>query len=207
MKVSPINTREYETKMPDYIGGGVWLPENIEWPTNPLGEKLVHVLTISAKSVTPYMQNFMGSEKEVISIFSSYSDEEYYLDSICYNGDKTELDDILSGYTQVIVYTPTLKKRQESDFSFHTVGISIGDPENEDGDPEQFSKIGGNPALLQNEKLNLDHFEFCLQLSPSMLSNKYDDIFYLADAIGYLYLSTNTLLTENRSGIFFIQVT
>lgn len=51
------------------------------------------------------------------------------------------------------------------------------------------SLFGANPVFLQEEKLELASYQFCMQIYGGDFPEEFQDIFYLDDAIGYLFLS------------------
>ena len=59
------------------IGGKSFLPPDVEWPTNPNGEKMVFIFNIPT--------NFLNSTLQFN--YPTYNREDYFLDSIVYNGD------------------------------------------------------------------------------------------------------------------------
>ena len=67
------------------------------------------------------------------------------------------------------------------------------------------SLFGANPVFLQEEKLELASYQFCMQIYGGDFPEEFQDIFYLDDAIGYLFLSKEE--KANDVGVFFVQCT
>lgn len=65
------------------------------------------------------------------------------------------------------------------------------------------SHLGGEPIFLQNENLVVDDYQFCLQIYGGDFPEEFQDIFYLNDSIGYLFL--NGEADANDIGMFFAQ--
>ena len=78
------------------IGGKSFLPPDMEWPTNPNGEKMVFIFNIPTNFLNAEL-NFNYPKDKVISVFTTYNREDYFLDSIVYNGDTEELQNIKNG--------------------------------------------------------------------------------------------------------------
>lgn len=60
--------------------------------------------------------------------------------------------------------------------------------------------------MLQNENLELDDLKFSLQFRSSDFPEKFQDIFGVVDALGYLFLREGTQLSD-KDGLFFVQTT
>lgn len=59
------------------------------------------------------------------------------------------------------------------------------------------------PNFLQNENYEqLVNYNFLCQISANDLPDELQDLFYLNDAVGYIFLKNNL-----DSGIFFVQTT
>ena len=70
-------------------------------------------------------------------------------------------------------------------------------------DSVEASWFGGEPEFLQNGSYQfLDDYLFLAQINGLDLPSKLNDMFYLSDAIGYIYLKRD--LTD---GLFFVQNT
>ncbi|MFF2484301.1 DUF1963 domain-containing protein [Paenibacillus sp. NPDC058071] len=184
------------------IGGMSFLPEDMDWPENPDGEKLVVILSLP----TDFLKSNFGlnyPEDTVVSVFTTYNQNDFFLDKIVYHGDDSELEHIRSGFTKVLLHQIG-KPRNDAEYIIPAQEVIVGGPIG----TEEYtgSKIGGNPSFLQNEDYSLlDEYLFCLQLYGSDYHEEYKDIFYLTDSIGYLYLNPNT--DENNAGVFFTQST
>ena len=134
------------------IGGKSFLPPDVEWPTNPNGEKMVFIFNIPTNFLNSTLQ-FNYPKDQVISVFTTYNREDYFLDSIVYNGDIEELQNIKNGYTKVILHS-VASPRNDADFLISAREIVI-DKEMNEFDDYNGSLFGANPVFLQEEKLEL----------------------------------------------------
>ena len=137
----------------------------------------------------------------VISVFTTYNTEDYFLDSIVYHGDTEEFNNIKKGFTKVILHSIG-SPRNDSDFLIPAKKIIIDEKVNESTD-YYGSFLGTSPVFLQKEKLELNDYQFCMQISGSDFPEEFQDIFYLNDSIGYLFLRREGDL--NDIGLFFTQ--
>ena len=111
------------------IGGKSFLPPDVEWPTNPNGEKMVFIFNIPTNFLNSTLQ-FNYPKDQVISVFTTYNREDYFLDSIVYNGDIEELQNIKNGYTKVILHS-VASPRNDADFLISAREIVIDKEMNE----------------------------------------------------------------------------
>ena len=184
------------------IGGKSLLPNDIKWPRNPNKEKLTFILNIPADFLN-FRFSFDFLSGMVISVFTTYNTKDYFLDSIVYHGDMEELKNIKNDFTKVILHSVG-SPRNDSDYLIPARKIVIGEGRDELEDSEG-SFIGTDPVFLQNEILELDAYQFCMQICGSDFPEEFEDIFYLNDSIGYLYLNREGNL--NDVGLFFTQCT
>ncbi|WP_338767683.1 hypothetical protein [Massilia sp. METH4] len=180
------------------IGGGALIGEICDWPVAPDGSPLLLVASIPGA--------FIGKHASVelppdifISVFSYYSQDDYFLDQISYHGDQQELACIESGTTKVIMHARGQEIFQPDSIPAYRMDLS----EDPVVDNDCGSYIGCGPSFLQNERLDLAGLQFALQIRSSDFPEKYSDVFGLPDATGYLYLGKS----ESRPGLFFAQVT
>jgi len=182
------------------IGGMSFLPEGMEWPVNPNGEKLVLILSIP----TNFLNGKLGYDypkDKMISVFTTYNSDDYFLDSIVYHGSGDELNNIKNGFTKVILHDVGAS-RNDSDYLIPARKLIVGE-ESDFTDGCEATFLGGEPAFLQNENLEVDAYQFCLQIYGGDFPEEFQDIFYLSDAIGYLFL--NREYDANDIGLFFAQ--
>ena len=131
------------------VGGMSLLPADMEWPVNPNGEKLVMILNIP----TNFLNDNWGYQypnDKIISVFTTYNLDDYFLDSIVYHGNGEELDHIKNGFTKVILHDVG-NPRNDADYLIPARKLMVGeetDFANECGG----SLFGGDPVFLQNEK-------------------------------------------------------
>lgn len=93
--------------------------------------------------------------------------------------------------------------RNDSDFLIPAKKIEVSKSKNESDDYYCF--FGGDPELLQKEQLQLDNYQFCMQIYGGDFPEEFENIFDLEDAIGYLFLSKET--EADDEGLFFVQCT
>ena len=181
------------------IGGKSFLPQNTDWPVNPDGEHLCLIASIPLNFIEEQSSSAPSSNL-FISVFSTYNKEEYFLDLITYHGDEDELENIKSGFTKVIIHEKG-DPRSESEIVIPSREIEVLNQILEHEHTYTGSKIFGSPGLLQNEILKTGKSDFILQLYGGDFPDEFQDIFYLSDAVGYLFMG------ENGESIFFVQVT
>ena len=182
------------------IGGKSLLPEDMEWPVNPNGEKLTLILSIPTNLLNDVL-NYNYPKDKIVSVFTTYNKKDYFLDCIVYHGDVEELNNIRRGFTKVVLHDIG-KPRNDSDYLIPAQKLIIGDTA-DDTDEYGGSLMGGNPVFVQNENLETDEYQFCMQLYGADFPEKFQDIFYLSDSIGYLYLNKEADIDD--IGIFFTQ--
>ena len=125
------------------IGGKSFLPPDVEWPTNPNGEKMVFIFNIPTNFLNSTLQ-FNYPKDQVISVFTTYNREDYFLDSIVYNGDIEELQNIKNGYTKVILHS-VASPRNDADFLISAREIVI------DKEMNEFKERLKNRALVESD--------------------------------------------------------
>ncbi|WP_228860872.1 MULTISPECIES: DUF1963 domain-containing protein [unclassified Xenorhabdus] len=55
---------------------------------NPDGEKLLHLFSIDCEKLSPRIPEGILPTSGYLSVFSTYSDDEYFFDSVTYFGDE-----------------------------------------------------------------------------------------------------------------------
>lgn len=196
------------------LGGYSLLPENIDWPLNPDGDKLTLVLCLPTDFLNETLHVNLPKE-QVLSVFTTYKKDEYFLDSITFHGDQDELNNIKKGFTKVLLHEAG-DIRNESDFLIPAQKFILGeevDLDFEEVDEEDLddieiycgSLIGDKPSLLQVEDIGLDDYQFCLQIYGGDFPEGFQDVFSLSDSVGYLFLNKN--VDQKHAGVFFTQCT
>jgi len=196
------------------LGGYSFLPENIDWPLNPDGDKLTLILCLPTDFLNETLHVNLPKE-QVLSVFTTYKKDDYFLDSITFHGDQEELNNIKKGYTKVLLHKAGII-RNESDFLIPAQKFILGedmDFDFEEVDEEDLddieiycgSLIGDKPSLLQVEDMGLDDYQFCLQIYSGDFPEGFHDVFSLSDSVGYLFLNIN--VEQNHAGVFFTQCT
>lgn len=204
---------ENESNVPR-LGGYSFLSEHIDWPLNPDGDKLTLVLCLPTDFLNKTLDLNLPKD-HLLSVFTTYKKDDYFLDLITFHGDKEELKNIKEGFTRVLLHEAG-DIRNESDFLIPAQEFILGDELNldlEEVDEENLddieiycgSLIGPKPSLLQIENIGLDDYQFCLQIYGGDFPEGFHDIFSLSDSIGYLFLNKN--VDQNDAGVFFTQCT
>ena len=144
-----------------------------------------NLLTIAPQFKT----DFQGMEykDKVIYVFSYYDKEDYFLDYI------TEIDDAIQGYTKVIV-------GDKNQFKFNLDNFY---PINPIENLDEMSFLGGQPEYLQQESDDfLEKYIFIGQILGMDLPKEVNEIFYLTENIGYIFINRDL-----SGGLFFVQTT
>lgn len=184
------------------IGGKSLLPANIEWPVNPKGKRLTFILNIP----TNILKDILGynyPENKIISVFTTYDQEEYFLDTIGYHGDSEELENIKQGFTKVILHDVGAP-RNDADYLIPAQKVLLGE-DSDDLKEDIGSMLGEESSMLQNEILETGSYQLCMQLYGSDFSEGFQNIFYLGDSMGYLFLNKDG--NSDDIGMFFTQCT
>lgn len=144
-----------------------------------------NLLTIAPQFKTDFQD--MEYKDKVIYVFSYYDKEDYFLDYI------TEIDDAIQGYTKVII-------GDKNQFKFNLDKFYLINPiENLD----EMSFLGGQPEYLQQENDDfLEKYIFIGQILGMDLPEKVNEIFYLTENIGYIFINRDL-----SDGLFFVQTT
>lgn len=119
-------------------------------------------------------------------VFSYYDEHDYFLGNI------TELQPALLDTCVEIVH----KNLHDFDHQkFFTPEFNV--------DPDAMSFIGGSPVYLQHTLPDgLDDYVFVGQISGADLPSSLDDLFYLTENVGYIFVKKDL-----TGGLFFVQAT
>lgn len=178
------------------IGGQALIGGVARWPVAPDGTQLTLVASVPGSFVNTHARAGIVPGKHV-SVFTYYGPANYFLDHVTFHGDPSELAIISAGYTQVLVHERGGAVAGGELLTAQDIDVYVDDSLDE----VTFtgSKVGGNPAFLQSESIQLPGV-FCLQLASHDFLEPHEDVLGLADAVGYMYLNRD-------SGTFFTQVT
>lgn len=171
------------------------------WPLNPDGDPLTLVASINCSKIKGDIKNSCIPSEGVLYIFSTYSKTDYFLENITYSGDPSELESILSGYTLVVLGEGGVF--QDSPVaSIPEMATELKNRQIKDEDFPVFSMISdfAPHGMIVSETLMLD-YAFVSQLYSGDFSEPFKDIFYLSDAVGYLFLKKD----GSGEGLFFVQ--
>ncbi|MDE6251943.1 MAG: hypothetical protein K2M78_04780 [Lachnospiraceae bacterium] len=171
-----------------------------KWSVNPNGDKLVLILNLPTNFLNTSCETNFPKDM-IISVFTTYNPEDYILDSIVYYGNTEELDNIKNGFTQVILHSIG-SLRNDSEFLIPARKIIVEKEINKEN-KYYGSLLGNPPVFLQEERLELDSYQFCMQIYGEDFPDEFQDIFYLDYSMGYLFLNKECNL--NDVGLFFTQ--
>lgn len=144
-----------------------------------------NLLTIAPQFKTDFQD--MEYKDKAIYVFSYYDKEDYFLDYI------TEIDDVIQGYTRVIV-------GDKNQFKFN---LDKFYPINPIENLDEMSFLGGQPEYLQQESDDfLEKYIFIGQILGMDLPEEVNEIFYLTENIGYIFINRDL-----SGGLFFVQTT
>ena len=144
-----------------------------------------NLLTIAPQFKTDFQD--MEYKDKAIYVFSYYDKEDYFLDYI------TEIDDAIQGYTKVIV-------GDKNQFKFN---LDKFYPINPIENLDEMSFLGGQPEYLQQESYDfLEKYIFIGQILGMDLPEEVNEIFYLTENIGYIFINRDL-----SGGLFFVQTT
>ena len=159
----------------------------------PDGHELALVAFIPIENLLTIAPQFkkdfqdMEYKDKAIYVFSYYDKEDYFLDYI------TEIDDAIQGYTRVIV-------GDKNQFKFN---LDKFYPINPIENLDEMSFLGGQPECLQQESDDfLQKYIFIGQILGMDLPEKVNEIFYLTENIGYIFINRDL-----SGGLFFVQTT
>ena len=144
-----------------------------------------NLLTIAPQFKTDFQD--MEYKDNAIYVFSYYDKDDYFLDYI------TEIDDAIQGYTKVII-------GDKNQFKFN---LDKFYPINPIENLDEMSFLGGQPEYLQQENDDfLEKYIFIGQILGMDLPEKVNEIFYLTENIGYIFINRDL-----SGGLFFVQTT
>ncbi|MEF9676540.1 hypothetical protein ABRQ00_04450 [Pectobacterium aroidearum] len=182
-----------------FLGGGA-LGEN--WPKNPLGENLKLLLTIDNNVFNERFGEFGLPNGKFTSVFSTYSDDRYFLDDVVYFGDSVEFDYIRKGFTRILFTDEPFLKDCEGDGkkSFCLKSYELQD----DAFPA-FSFFSNKlPNGLNGCEKLLSEYRFIGQIYSSDIPSKDGGALGLSDAVGYIFIN-KCISDDNDAGFFFVQ--
>lgn len=189
------------------IGGKALIGGVVDWPKSPDQQLLTLIMSIPTEFLNTHA-GFQLPNCHFISVFSYYSESEYFLDCITYHGTQAELDIIRKGYTKVMFHSEG--SAIDGSIKIPPIAMEVDDRASREAGFQE-SKIGGAPDQLQPGSLSLNNQRFALQLYGDLFPDPYKDIFFLSDALGYLFVD-DSLISQSVSpvtdaGTFFVQVT
>ena len=144
-----------------------------------------NLLAIAPQFKTDFQD--MEYKDKAIYVFSYYDKDDYFLDYI------TEIDDAIQGYTRVII-------GDKNQFKFN---LDKFYPINPIENLDEMSFLGGQPEYLQQESDDfLEKYIFLGQILGMDLPEEVNEIFYLTENIGYIFINRDL-----SGGLFFVQTT
>ncbi|MCZ1266757.1 DUF1963 domain-containing protein [Paenibacillus tundrae] len=190
---------------------GIWIGGEIayvtDWPLNQESQPLLHLFSIDCNTLLQQMHVPSLPPGKYISVFSTYSASEYFLDQVTYTGDEQEWkENILAGCTYVSVSSEPLTSVSPIQ-SIPLCGVGLTEVEIEEQDFPAFSFFS---SMLPNGVNGISHlledYQFVGQIYSGDFPHPYQDILGLSDANGYLLLRTGPATAQAPlDGIFFVQ--
>ncbi len=183
------------------IGGFPLIGKTIDWPKNSDGDKLFLAISLPTNILTKHFEMNLPID-EFISVFTTYSFDDYFLDKVTFNCKEDNLE-LISCNTKVLLH-PKLEANTDGP-SIQSHSLSILDEEVQE--PYQGSKFGGFPTFLQSFANTLEaESKFILQLYSSDFPEEVSDFLGLSDSVGYLFIY-EVKDDCDTVGIFFSQCT
>ncbi|MFB8375821.1 hypothetical protein [Paenibacillus taichungensis] len=190
---------------------GIWIGGEIayvtDWPLNQESQPLLHLFSIDCNTLLQQLHIPSLPPGKYISVFSTYSASEYFLDQVTYTGDELEWNEnILAGCTYVSVLSEPLTSVCPIQ-SIPLCGVGLTEIEIEEQDFPAFSFFS---SMLPNGVNGISHlledYQFVCQIYSGDFPDPYQDILGLSDANGYLLLRTGLASAHAPlDGIFFVQ--
>ncbi|MDC9591684.1 DUF1963 domain-containing protein [Xenorhabdus sp. XENO-10] len=169
-----------------------------QWPVNPDGEKLLNLFSIDYEKLSSRIPERILPTSGYLSVFSTYSDNEYFLDSITYFGDEQELNLIKSGFT-FVSYSLTNDTLENNDKFIPERSVIFLDMEIEDDDYPMLSFFSKKiPYGLDDIGDIRNDYHFVCQIYSADFPAPLQDALGLSDAIGYLTRIPLKPSLENR---------
>ena len=198
---------------PDYpnLDSGIWIGGEIayvaDWPVNPEGQPLMHLFSIHCNTLSQHVDIPSLPQDKYISVFSTYSASEYFLDQVTYTGDELEWNEnILAGYTYVSVSSHPLT----SVCPTPPIPLSGGRLIEMELDDQEFPAFSFFSPTLPNGVKGIEHlveeYQLVCQIYSGDFPDPYQDILGLSDANGYLFLRKGLASAHAPfDAIFFVQ--
>lgn len=172
-----------------------------DWPLNPEGEPLLLIATIECALIKQRLKLKSLPDSGILSVFSTYSKDDYFLDSITYSGDPSELEALKAGYTAVVLGEgPNKEKSPVQSVPSEKKELRIREISEEEFPVFSMCSETVPNGLSVPESFTRD-YEFVMQIYSSDFPEPFEDVFYLTDAVGYLFLNRD----GSGNGIFFVQ--
>ncbi|WP_405117728.1 DUF1963 domain-containing protein [Paenibacillus sp. FSL H8-0317] len=178
-----------------------------DWPLNSDGQPLLHLFSINCNTLSQQVHIPSLPQDKYISVFSTYSVSEYFLDQVIYTGDKLEWNEnILAGSTYVSVSSHPLTSVCPVP-PIPLSGVRLIETELDD---EAFPAFSFFSPTLPNGVKGIDHLleehQLVCQIYSGDFPEPYRDILGLPDANGYLFLRKGPASAYAPfDGIFFVQ--
>ena len=183
------------------LGGQVARIE--QWPINPDGDPLTLVATIDCRQAFDCTAAQCLPPDGLLYVFSTYSSSVYFLDNITYDGAMAESGSRVSGYTAVV---------SGCDHELHhspvpdipQVAVMLKEKVLAEHDIPLCSLVAIEPPKWAElpPQLAVDYEFFCQFYSNDFLA-PFADLFYLTDAVAYLFLRKKDSQAK-APGIFFV---
>lgn len=180
------------------IGGKSFISREL-WPKDEEGNFMTLILSLPSDLVSKRLNQKLRPDT-FISVFSTYSQnkDDYFLDKVIFNTDDKEEFEIIKNNTKVIFH------KKEIPLNLSRYEIPAYEIKHSSGkDMETFFNV--EPKFIQDE-IFFDNATFFMQFYSGNFPEKYKNILYISDAIGYLFIN-NYLELDTSAGIYFGQST
>ncbi|WP_417760939.1 hypothetical protein [Shewanella sp.] len=168
-------------------------------PVNPAGDALSLLVAIDCFQVNQAIGQTLLPSDKYITVFSSYSPTDYFLDEVTFFGGAEELANIRLGYTQVLITDRKLM------LDGVVGGAKLQPYELDTGAFPAFSFFSNTvPNGLVGCESLLDEYLFVCQLYSADLPICDGEALGLRDANGYLFIRRQCR-GDQHDGLFFVQ--
>lgn len=208
----------YENDERSQVGGGAWLPENLDWPLTSSGEPMHPLLTINQdifiiptipenmavtvfSPINPKGKDIIKTTRDCAINDNNQKDRDHRNGMLVYLHAKEKKEKFIKNS---LTYPKAVMQRR--DFTKNEMSEDLID----DISGLYISKVLGRPSWLQDEIFFPPKFEFSLQITEDDLTKfnkEYDGIFRGGSCYLFLRKDIKKLKSGDISGICFIQFT
>ncbi|WP_222124538.1 DUF1963 domain-containing protein [Paenibacillus xylanexedens] len=190
---------------------GIWIGGDKayvqEWPLNPEGDPLIHLFSIDCNQLAKHIHTATLPADTLISVFSTYSATDYFLDQVTYTGDELEWNENIVGGCTLVSVTTSPYMSHSPGACIPSCGVAFSEVELDEQEFPAFSFLTSSPPNgIHGITHLLDQYGIVCQIYSGDFPAPYQDILGLTDANGYLFLRNDIEASEvPLAGIFFVQ--